>query len=245
MVISKNKPRNKYSWEEIIGDWYEFDEIKEFFDGRYIYSLMKFLSQEYNSKVIYPNYQDVFRPFRLCSPKETKVIIITMEPFADGTSNGLGLGQKSNTVLQSPASHSILYAAERDLRTVDVNFDLTLESWAKQGVLLLNRTLTVEKHNPGSHKKQWEHFVPHLLYCMMYELCAASVFLWGDELLKLKTINGENLDDAFYVFEGQDPVSCCELREQFVFPYFTTANQLITEKKTRAYSKETIKWLNN
>lgn len=117
----------------------------------------------YKNKIVYPEYKSIFRAFKLCPYKELKVVILGMDPYNDGAATGLAFGNRQDTKKLSPSLQVIKNCLED--RDPDSNrpFDVTLESWAKQGVLLLNSSLTVAARNPGSHSMIWRKFIASFL----------------------------------------------------------------------------------
>lgn len=238
----KEKKERDYLWEDIIGEWYEIEEIKNFFNSRYMMSLMKWLSQEYNKGLVTPSPQDVFRPFRLVSPDELKVIIITPEPLNNGTSNGLGLGQKDDVKRISDTMLSIRDGVELDTKTIDITFDITLESWAKQGVLLLNQTPTVKLDEKDSHKKQWEQFLLNLLPIIAMEKCGTIIMLWGEEVRHLEEIDGFQLESCCYIKKAVHPAFAKKWRQPWRCTNFSEANSILKEREIKSKEKQTIRW---
>ena len=113
----------------------------------------------YENNIVYPKRENVFRAFRESSYNNTKVVMIFQDPYWNGTANGIATAVEGNKIpvtlknmfiqLQKEYPHTI----EEDYRFANVNPNLN--SWCKQGVLMLNTALTVEKDNPGSHLKMW------------------------------------------------------------------------------------------
>lgn len=107
---------------------------------------------------VYPSREDLFKAFRLCSFEDTKVILLGQDPYpSKGHAHGLSFG----TLASEPPPSLVRIAQEIESSVYDgfmVDFDYTLESWAEQGVLLLNTALTVKAGVPNSHKHIWKPF---------------------------------------------------------------------------------------
>lgn len=132
------------SWKDVLKDEFEKEYFKE---------LVNFVKQEYSSKKIFPKGKDIFRAFNLCPFNNVKVVIIGQDPYhGEKQANGLAFSV-SRGVLNPPSLKNIFKELKSDLG-IDIPNTGELESWAKQGVLLLNATLTVEAHKPGSHQHQ-------------------------------------------------------------------------------------------
>lgn len=130
-----------------------------------------------NSETYYPNSEHIFRCFSYFNIEETKVVILGQDPYhTPGQATGLCFG--TNNMKKIPPS---LKNIEKELNndTGHGLSDYTLEKWAKQGVLLLNTSLTVKENKPNSHKKIWIKFTNSIIN-YMNENCKNIVFVaWG------------------------------------------------------------------
>ena len=167
------------NYNELFGlDW-----IQHFSDELFLQETVDFMidiEQEYMDNIVYPNKKDIFKPFQLCKPKDLKIVILTPEPYCDGKSNGLGLGNKSNVLKISPELEKIKERIEGLFyNNLNLNFDITLEDWAKQGVLMLNTAMTVIDGKPGSHAKLWKDFMISIIQAIDYNFNDIIFFLWG------------------------------------------------------------------
>lgn len=168
-----------------LGDWYPFYEktIQKFpkdFD-----LLKRTLSAARTSRTVYPDGPEVFKAFELCQYADLKVVIIGQDPYHNGAATGLAFGVKEgfninpslrvihNEVIQS---HDL----QDDFNNPEpVEFDYTLTSWAKQGVLLLNNTLTVVKGHPNSHEPYWRFFTRDIVKQIAETKESVVFMLWG------------------------------------------------------------------
>lgn len=117
---------------------------------------------------ITPSWEKTFRAFKLCSPKECKAILVAQDPYPqEGVATGLAFANDISTPPDkiSPSLRVIRDAVldPRIPRDNPCYFDISLESWAKQGVLLLNAALTVNIGAPGSHVEIWRPFMSRFL----------------------------------------------------------------------------------
>ena len=128
------------------------------FEKAYFKKLADFVSTEYKKNSCFPNEETIFAAFNFCSFDALKVVIIGQDPYhGEGQANGLCFSVKEG-IKYPPSLQNIFKELTTDL---SCEFPKTgnLENWAKQGVLLLNATLTVRAQEPGSHQKQgWEIF---------------------------------------------------------------------------------------
>lgn len=107
----------------------------------------------------YPEDKNILRAFSFCTLDETNVVWIGQDPYHDGKATGLSMGVAGKPI---PPTLRILNLALESEYDTGIS-DYSLESWAKQGILLLNAALTVAKGKPGSHSKIWKPFVISIL----------------------------------------------------------------------------------
>ena len=144
------------SWVDALGESF-FSSTGFTYIGNYIAKLRE-------TTTIYPDRKDIFKAFRLTPFDEVKVVILAMDPYpVEGQADGLAFSNsKSNTI--SPSLKNILKEIEDEFpENKDIithgRLDLQdLSRWSKQGVLLLNAALTVEKGKAGSHLELWKPF---------------------------------------------------------------------------------------
>lgn len=145
----------------------------------YFRKLIDFVKSEYKSDTIFPPGKDIFRAFDLTSVDDVKVVILGQDPYhTPGVANGLAFSVHSDNKLP-PSLRNIYKELQSDLG-VDSPENGDLSKWAKQGVLLLNSTLTVRKSDAGSHQgKGWEDFTDEVIKALS-EIKENLVFiLWG------------------------------------------------------------------
>jgi len=150
------------------------------FQRPYMQHLKAFLvQQKQQGKVIYPESKNIFNAFNTTPLERVKVVIIGQDPYhGPGQAHGLCFSVKPG-VPAPPSLKNIFKELERDLN-MPVPSHGYLQSWAEQGVLLLNATLTVEQGRAGSHQgKGWEEFTDRAIQ-LVNEQCSGVVFLlWG------------------------------------------------------------------
>ena len=136
-------------WEKVIGKSKEEIYFKE---------LMGFVNQEYNLNRCYPEPDKIFAAFEYCSFNQLKVVLLGQDPYhGEGQAHGLSFSVPEG-IKHPPSLVNIFKEIEADLKH-DYPKSGNLERWARQGVLLLNATLTVRQGEAGSHQKQgWEMF---------------------------------------------------------------------------------------
>lgn len=168
------------------------DILSTEFDKPYFKELAQFVKIEYQTNTVYPPGKDIFAAFDHCSFENLKVLIIGQDPYhGPGQANGLCFSVRPH-VKVPPSLRNIFKELKSDIgKEVPTNGDLTY--WADQGVLLLNSTLTVREHSPGSHQNRgWEEFTDRVISAVS-ELKENVVFLlWGAFAQKKGTLIDNN-----------------------------------------------------
>ncbi len=149
-----------------------------FADERYL-KIREFLKKEYSTYIVYPDMYDLYNCFRYTPIEDLKVVILGQDPYHEpGQAHGLCFSVKRGVPLP-PSLVNIFKELKSDLGVIEPNCgDLT--GWAKQGVLLLNTTLTVREHLANSHSKcGWAWFTDSVIK-LISDRCKNVVFiLWG------------------------------------------------------------------
>lgn len=152
---------------ERLGDWWPFLEAE--FTKPYVARIANEIATLRNSRIVYPLPDDVFKAFKMTPPQQTKVVILGQDPYHDGNATGLafecGLRKSNQRSDVTPSWDKVLRGYDEQFPTsfaVDL-YEGDLTRWAKNGVLLLNSALTVEKGKPGQHKLIWEPLMAALI----------------------------------------------------------------------------------
>jgi len=149
------------------------------FNKPYFLQLTEFVRNEYATQAVYPPAREIFRAFDCCDFDQVKVVIIGQDPYhGPGQANGLCFSVRPE-VKMPPSLVNIFKEIQADLgKPFPSNGDL--ERWAKQGVLLLNATLTVRSSSPGSHQnKGWEGFTDAVIREISEKRSNIVFLLWG------------------------------------------------------------------
>lgn len=151
------------------------------FDSEYFKLLSGFVKSEYKSKTIYPPPGFIFRAFWLTPFDHVKVVIIGQDPYhGPKQANGLCFAVNKGVALP-PSVQNIYKEIESDLGHKSKYPQGDLEEWAKQGVLLLNATLTVEANKAGSHQnKGWENYTDKVIKLLSEQKEHLVFILWGN-----------------------------------------------------------------
>lgn len=153
--------------------------LEQEFKKDYFKKLTTFVLKEYKESVCFPPEDAIFNAFNYCHFNDVKVVIIGQDPYHDyGQANGLCFSV-ADGVKHPPSLINIFKEIETDLG-IPYPESGNLEHWAKQGVLLLNATLTVRAHEAGSHQKQgWETFTDAVIKTVSHEKEDVIFLLWG------------------------------------------------------------------
>ncbi|ATA72689.1 MULTISPECIES: uracil-DNA glycosylase [Capnocytophaga] len=149
------------------------------FQQDYFQKLVSFIKHEYTQGVCYPRGQQIFAAFDYCPFENVKVVIIGQDPYHGvNQANGLCFSVQDG-VDHPPSLINIFKELQRDLG-VPYPSSGNLERWAKQGVLLLNATLTVRANQAGSHQNQgWETFTDAVIRLVSEQKQQVVFMLWG------------------------------------------------------------------
>lgn len=154
-------------------------QLSEEFSKEYFKNLVEFVKQEYATKTIYPPAKRIFSAFDHCPFDNVKVVIIGQDPYhGPGQANGLCFSVYKG-VNPPPSLKNIFKELQQDLGgAFPQHGDLTC--WSEQGVLLLNATLTVAAHTPGSHQNRgWEAFTDAVIQKISGGKQDIVFILWG------------------------------------------------------------------
>jgi len=153
--------------------------LQKEFKKSYFIELTDFVKFEYQNYTCYPKGADIFAAFDFCAFDDLKVVIIGQDPYhGENQANGLCFSVKDN-IKHPPSLINIFKEISTDL-DVEYPQNGNLEKWAKQGVLLLNATLTVRAHEAGSHQKRgWESFTNNVIKQISEEKEDVIFLLWG------------------------------------------------------------------
>lgn len=163
-------------------------ELQQEFQQPYFQSLLDFIKKEYATQTCYPEMYSIFAAFQHFSFDSTKVVIIGQDPYhGPNQANGFCFSVKDG-LPHPPSLINIFKELEADIGNT-IPKSGNLEAWADQGVLLLNATLTVRAHMPGSHqKKGWEQFTDAVIKKLSDESEGLVFLLWGGFAKKKATM---------------------------------------------------------
>jgi uracil-DNA glycosylase len=209
------------------------------FSKPYFKDLAEFVKNEYKTQTVYPPPKNIFRAFDLCPFDKVEVVILGQDPYhGAGQANGLSFAVSEQTKLP-PSLQNIF-------KELSVDYNLPLETlmkkggdlsrWAKQGVLLLNATLTVRGGTPGSHQRcGWEEFTDAAIKVLSEKREHLVFILWGN-YAKAK---GAHIDRSKHlVLESAHPSPFSAYNGFFDSKPFSKTNNYLKE-----HGKKPIDWL--
>lgn len=143
-----------------------------------------------NKSLLCPDYKDIFKAFYLCRYKDLKVVMIGQDPYPQrGVATGILFGNKKE-VSEENLSPSLKIVKEAcinfEIPHNSIIFDQTLESWAKQGILMINSALTVELGKVGSHTMMWRPFMVNLMKSLSHYNTGIIYVLFGEQAKTFK-----------------------------------------------------------
>ena len=204
------------------------------FDKPYFVNLTNFVRDEYRTKTIYPPAKLIFNAFDQCPFDEVEVVIVGQDPYHEPR-QAHGLCFSVNDGVEIPPSLQNIYKEIHDDLGKPIPRSGNLERWARQGVLLLNATLTVQAHRAGSHQgKGWEEFTDAVIRQLANERENLVFILWGAYAQR----KGENIDtNRHLVLKSPHPSPLSAHRGFFGNKHFSKANEYLV-----AHGKKPIDW---
>ncbi|MCA1320359.1 uracil-DNA glycosylase [Bacillus tianshenii] len=200
--------------------------FKEESEKDYYNELNQFINKEYESKIVYPPREDLFRAFRATSYEDVKVVIIGQDPYhGRGQAHGMSFSvQKGVTI--PPSLRNMYKELQADLGIATPNHGYLME-WADEGVLLLNTVLTVRESEPNSHKgKGWERLTDAVISKLNERSRPVIFLLWGKHAeQKEKLIN----NSRHYVIKSPHPSPFSANRGFFGSRPFSKVNGILKE----------------
>jgi uracil-DNA glycosylase len=196
------------------------------FEKSYFNKLTDFVKSDYKNHTCYPNETDIFAAFDFCSLEDLKVVIIGQDPYhGESQANGLCFSVKDG-IKHPPSLKNIFKEIATDLNQ-EIPESGNLEKWAKQGVLLLNATLTVRAHEAGSHqKKGWETFTDAIIKEISDKKKNVVFLLWGKFAeSKMSLINSSE----HTIFLAPHPSPLGAWRGWFGSKHFSKTNTFLKE----------------
>ncbi len=213
------------SWKSILQDEFEKD---------YFLKLTEFIRDEYKTRKIFPPAKLIFNAFDQCTFDKLKVVILGQDPY-HGPGQAHGLCFSVNDGVNFPPSlRNIFKELQNDIgKPIPKSGNLT--DWAKQGVLLLNATLTVQAYMAGSHQnKGWEQFTDAVIHKINHQKENVVFILWGNYAISKSKLIDQN---KHLVLTSVHPSPLSASRGFFGNKHFSKTNDYLIEKGLKP-----IKW---
>ena len=167
------------TWDSVLSEEFEKD---------YFLRIKSFIDEEYQTKTVYPPYEEIFNAFKLTPIDNVKVVILGQDPYHEA-------GQAHGLAFSTPDGRLIPRSLKNIFKEINAEYGYPipesgcLESWAKQGVFLLNTVLTVEDGNANSHSKcGWQTFTDNVIRILNSQEQTIVFLLWGKQAEKKKEL---------------------------------------------------------
>ncbi|MBR2700994.1 MAG: uracil-DNA glycosylase [Erysipelotrichaceae bacterium] len=209
--------------------------LNEEFQKPYFKELSAFLKREYETKTIYPPKKEVFSSFYYTDLDKVKVVILGQDPYHEpGQACGMCFAVKPG--VQLPPSLQNIYKEIQDDLGIPMNYNNGyLVKWAKQGVLLINSVMTVEKGKANSHAgRGWETFTNHVIEKINTLDQPVVYLLWGNNARQKKSLIS---NPRHLILETVHPSPLSVYRGFFGCRHFSKANDFLIKNGT-----EPIDW---
>ncbi len=223
--MSNINPHIESSWKEV---------LEEEFKAPYFMTLKQFLVEEKKRFTIYPPGDQIFSAFNFTPFDKVRVVIIGQDPYhGEGQAHGLCFSVFKD--IKKPPSLLNIFKEIRN----DLGFEIpshgNLEKWARQGVLLLNATLTVRAHQAGYHqKKGWENFTDAVIRKLSDEKEHLIFLLWGNFAIAKKELIDQS---KHYILSSAHPSPLSASRGFMGNKHFSKTNQIL-----RNFEEDEIDW---
>jgi uracil-DNA glycosylase len=208
-------PQIEESWKAILKDEFEKQYFKE---------LKEFLVAEKSKYPIYPPGGQIFNAFRMTPFHDVRVVLLGQDPYhGPGQAHGLCFSVPAG-ISAPPSLGNIFREIERDLG-IPVPTHGNLGKWAKQGVFLLNATLTVRANQPGSHqRKGWENFTNAVISRLSEKRVGLVFLLWGKFAQEKEALIDTN---RHYVLKAAHPSPYSAYNGFFGCRHFSKTNEIL------------------
>lgn len=215
---------------EYFRDWVSVIDLVE------LNKVVSQLNRIYQTKLVVPEYKDIFKAFTLCTRHDCKIVFLGQDPYPQkGVATGVLFGNKEDTKSLSPSLEVIKEAAiNYEKPHLPIKFDNTLESWAKQGILMINSALTCEMNRVGSHTMLWRPFISKLLSNLSKSETGLLYVLFGSQAQTFEPYINKKFNDIIKV---QHPAYYARTHTKMPYKVFTDINDVMITKY-----KVPIKW---
>lgn len=209
--------------------------LKEEYQKDYFKKLEEFVLDEYHNKTIYPKINEVYNAFRYTPFKNIKVVIIGQDPY-HGENQAEGLCFSVKKGIPKPPSLVNIFKELHDDLGYEIPKNGSLVSWTKEGVLLLNAVLTVEKDKAASHSgKGWETFTDEIIKIINKKEEPVVFILWGSYARSKKTLI---TNKKHFIIESAHPSPLSAYNGFFGSRPFSKANNFLKSQNIKPVNWE-------
>lgn len=207
---------------EYFGDWLTVIDVNE------LNKVVAKLNTVYQVKPVVPDYKDIFKAFTLCSRHDCKIVFLGQDPYPQkGVATGVLFGNKEETTELSPSLEIVKEAAiNYEIPHPPLKFDVTLESWARQGILMLNSALTCEMNKVGSHVMLWRPFMSKLLQNLSNRETGLVYVLFGEQAQTFEPYINKKVNSIIKVHH---PAYYARTHTKMPYWVFTELNKLMRD----------------
>lgn len=205
--------------QKLGNSWYY--QLKDFFETESMVKLNEFLADQYQRFTVYPEPENMFKTFKLCSWEKLRVVILGQDPYHDGQATGCAFETKGK---MNPSVIKILKGMESDLRIGEfIERRHRLSYMCPKGIMLLNASLTVRAGAPQSHAAQWKDFTVGLLNHLNSH-SPIVYLLWGKPAQSYK----KYISEKHVILEAEHPsYAARQGRDWEHHNCFSTAREII------------------
>lgn len=215
--------------------WKEF--LQPFLDSTQGKALLSFIDTTYESlpSTTFPPKENIFRAFQLVDPANVKVVCIAQDPYHNqGAANGLAFS--CNGRRHQPSLVNIFKELKDDVGVQ--RLEGNLDDWARQGVLLINKTLMVQKGKANSYEQQWQDFAPYVIKKLMRDYKKIVFLVWGGSAKSaVRPYLQYKIANQHVVHEAAHPSPLSAYKGFFGSKPFSKANRSLQE-----LGREPIQW---
>ncbi len=207
------------TWLELLGDQFE---------APYFLNIKKTLVEEKKKYTIYPPGSQIFAALDLCPVDQTKAVIIGQDPYHNvGQAHGLCFSVQKG--VEPPPSLVNIFKELHDDLGIETPPHGNLENWARQGILLLNSSLTVRANMAASHSQiGWQEFTNTIIQRLSQKKENLVFLLWGSHAIKKKELIAQGR--GHFILEAPHPSPLSAYRGFFGCRHFSKANEFLRSK---------------
>ena len=229
--------KNYTMFTQIDSSWQK--HLQQEFEKPYFKDLLEKVEEEYTLHICFPPKELIFNAFNSCAFDDVKVVILGQDPYhGEGEANGLAFSVNDGIKIP-PSLRNIYREINAEYESIFEPIEQTsgnLERWAKQGVLLLNATLTVRKDTPNSHKHlHWQQFTDAVIQTISNKKENIVFLLWGS--FAQKKANLIDTTKHYVLISGHPSPMSANQGKWFGNQHFSRTNEIL-----ESVGKDKVEW---